>query len=131
MANLYPYFYCDDARMQADFYVKALNAEVISVQLFDQMPDVPEELKGKVMHLTLQACGHTFFMAEGGKDAIQNGNQLDLTLEFATEQEARAAFEGLSDGGQVLMPFEKMFWGAMFGRIVDPFGVRWQIATES
>nr|WP_309568669.1 hypothetical protein [Paenibacillus sp. sptzw28] len=28
------------------------------------------------------------------------------------------------------MPFERMFWGTMFGRLEDPFGVRWQIATE-
>lgn len=34
-------------------------------------------------------------------------------------------------GGKVMMPFERMFWGAMFGRVEDPFGVRWQISTES
>jgi PhnB protein len=31
----------------------------------------------------------------------------------------------------VMMPFERMFWGTMFGRLKDPYGVRWQIATRS
>lgn len=28
------------------------------------------------------------------------------------------------------MPFEKQFWGSMSGMVEDPFGIRWQIATE-
>ncbi|HKT52962.1 MAG TPA: glyoxalase/bleomycin resistance/extradiol dioxygenase family protein [Caulobacteraceae bacterium] len=30
-------------------------------------------------------------------------------------------------GCQVAMPFQKMFWGDLWGQVVDPFGVRWGI----
>jgi len=36
----------------------------------------------------------------------------------------------ISEQGKVLLPFEKQFWGSMFGIVEDHFGIRWQIATE-
>lgn len=56
---------------------------------------------------------------------------MDLVLEFADENEARRAFAGLSEGGEILMPFALQFWGAMSGMVVDMFGVRWQITVEN
>jgi PhnB protein len=131
MAKLYPYIFSEDARKQAAFYAEALGGEVISIKTFGEMPNASEEMKDKVMHLVLSAVGQHFFMADSVMAPMQQGNQIDLTLEFATEEEARKVFEGLAQGGKVIMPFDRMFWGAMFGRVEDPFGVRWQIATEA
>jgi PhnB protein len=130
MPKLQPYIFSDDARKQAQFYVEALKGEIVSVQTFGEAPQAGEENKDKVMHLVLQAAGLQLFMADSVSRPIQPGNQIDLTIIFTSDEEAREAFEGLSQGGQVLMPFERMFWGTMFGRVVDPFGIRWQIATE-
>jgi uncharacterized glyoxalase superfamily protein PhnB len=33
-------------------------------------------------------------------------------------------------GAEAAMPPTDMFWGDRFGRVVDPFGVRWGIATH-
>ena len=79
------------------------------------------------MHLVLQVGGLHIFLADS--TSIVSGNQLDLTLEYGTEEEARAIFAGLAEGGSVIMAFERMFWGTMFGRVQDPYGVRWQIVT--
>ncbi|WP_349408334.1 VOC family protein [Pseudalkalibacillus sp. SCS-8] len=130
MANLYPYIFSEDARKQSEFYAQALNGEVVSVQTFEQAPDVNPELKDKVMHLTLSAADQIFFMADSVQEPVQLGTQLNLVLEYKTEDEARTVFENLSEGGKILMPFEKMFWGAMFGRVEDKFGLTWQITTE-
>jgi PhnB protein len=129
MAKLYPYIFSEDARKQAEFYAQALNGEIVNVLTFAEAPNMPEELKDKVMHLVLQAAGITFFMADAVED-VERGTALDLTLEFSTEEEARNAFTKLSEGGKVIMPFEKAFWGAMFGRVEDKYGIRWQIVTE-
>ncbi|WP_261130509.1 VOC family protein [Bacillus sp. Marseille-Q3570] len=130
MANLYPYIFSEDAKRQADFYAQALKGEVVSVQTFDQAPGSPPEIAEKVMHLTLQVAGHIFFMADAVREPVHKGSNLNLVLEYRSEDEAREAFDGLSEGGKVLMPFEKVFWGAMFGRLEDQYGVTWQIATE-
>jgi PhnB protein len=131
MAKLYPYIYCEDAKQQAQFYAEALGGEIVSVQTFAEMPDASEDIKNRVMHLVLKVADLQFFMADSVHEPIGRGNGLDLTIEFKTEEAARQAFEGLSKGGNVFMPFERMFWGTMFGRLVDPYGVRWQVATES
>lgn len=81
------------------------------------------------MHLVLKACGLTFYMADS--DRVERGGGLDLTLEFGTDAEAEEVFTALSEGGKVLMPLQRMFWGTMFARIEDVYGVRWQIATVS
>ena len=82
------------------------------------------------MHLVLKFAEQTIYMADNGTSTVQRGNGMDLTLEVATEEEGRMIFDKLSEGGSVIMPFERMFWGTMFGRLEDPFGVRWQIYTE-
>ncbi|NDI34982.1 VOC family protein [Chengkuizengella sediminis] len=131
MAKLYPYIFSNDARKQAEFYVHALKGEIINVQTYSDAPNAAaEEIKDKVMHLVFQVAGIHFFMADSVMEPVQSGNQMDLTLEFETEEAARNAFENLSNEGNVLMPFEKMFWGSMFGRLEDSFGVRWQITTK-
>jgi PhnB protein len=131
MAKLYSYIYSEDARGQAEFYAKALGGEIESVRTFADAPQASDDIKDKVMHLVLKAAGLTFYMADNVMEPIRRGNGLDLTLEFASEEEARRAFEGLSQGGKVMMPFQRMFWGTMFGRAEDPYGVRWQVVTES
>ncbi|MEX1031311.1 MAG: VOC family protein [Paenibacillaceae bacterium] len=127
MAKLSPYIYSEDARQQAEFYVKALRGEIISIKTYADMPHAPEEMKDQVMHLVLKVGEQQFYLADSSM--IQSGNQIDITLEFDTESEAILTFAGLSEGGEVIMPFEKMFRGTMFGRVEDPYGVRWQIAT--
>lgn len=42
-----------------------------------------------------------------------------------------AAFQrALDAGAKVTMPLQDMFWGDRFGRVVDPFGLGWGIATH-
>lgn len=56
-----------------------------------------------------------------------NTNFISVTAE--DEQEAKSLFTNLSEGGQVMVPLEKMFWGDLFGQFVDQFGVQWMISA--
>ncbi|MGE5379644.1 MAG: VOC family protein [Methylocystaceae bacterium] len=131
MANLYPYIYCDNAKEQADFYVKALAGEILMVKTFAELPNAPidQHLKDKIMHLRLRAAGLMFFMSDSIQEPVERGNGMDLTLEFQNEEEAGRVFEGLAAGGTVIMPLAKQFWGSMSGRVKDPYGICWQITT--
>ncbi|MFJ7744705.1 hypothetical protein [Peribacillus sp. NPDC097295] len=40
-------------------------------------------------------------------------------------------FEGLSEGGTVLMPLYSTPWSASFGMLVDKFGVMWKFNSEA
>ncbi|UII56155.1 VOC family protein [Cytobacillus spongiae] len=128
--KLYPYIFSENAREQAEFYAEVLNGEILSIQTFENAPQASEDIKDKVMHLVLKVGEQTFFMADQVMESLERGNGMDLVLEFKSEEEARRVFEGLSKDGEVQMPFDKMFWGKMFGRTKDRFGVAWQITTE-
>ena len=44
---------------------------------------------------------------------------------------ADATFDrAVKAGAQSTMPLADMFWGDRYGRLTDPFGVRWGIATH-
>lgn len=131
MAKLSPYIFSQNARKQAEFYTQALNGEILDIKTFAEAPGSNEADKDRVMHLVLKVGDQTIYMADNGTTPVERGNGMDLTLEVSTEEEGKAIFAKLSEGGKVIMPFERMFWGTMFGRLEDPFGVRWQISTES
>jgi len=130
MAKLTPYFYSEDARTQANFYVEALGGEIGHVMTYGQAPGTEEALKDKIIHMSFTAGGVNFFIADAMHEPPISSGGFDLSLEFPTDEEAHQAFAKLSAGGKVIMPLEKQFWGSLFGRIEDKFGIKWQVTTE-
>ena len=88
-----------------------------------------------VMHVALPILGGHVLM---GTDAVESmglsltaGNNFSINLQPDTRAEADALFAALSEGGQVKMPLQDMFWGDYFGQLVDRFGVQWMINCSS
>jgi len=61
------------------------------------------------------------------------GNNFSISIHPESLKEGQKLFNGISTGGTVVMPLEKMFWGAFFGLATDKFGVQWMVnyAEES
>jgi hypothetical protein len=57
------------------------------------------------------------------------GNNFYISLDADSEQEAQRLFDGLSAGGRVEMPLQKMFWCALWSCFADKFGVQWMVIT--
>lgn len=55
------------------------------------------------------------------------GDNMHINLSPDGEEQGRQIFNSLSEGGQVTVPFEKTFWDAHFGMLVDKFGVQWMV----
>ncbi|MCQ6563901.1 VOC family protein [Paenibacillus mendelii] len=130
MAKQTTYIMSEDARAQAEFYTYALGGEILSVMTHGQLPEAKEELKDKVVNLSLMAGGINFLMSDSVFEPIIRGNAINLSLEFTTDAEARDAFDKLAEGGKVKCPLEPAFWGALYGHIEDKYGVMWMITTE-
>ncbi|MBB2483058.1 VOC family protein [Bacillus sp. APMAM] len=130
MAKHTTYIMSEDARAQAEFYIHALGGEILSIMTHGQLPEAKEEIKDKVVNLSLMAGGINFLMSDSVFEPIIQGNAINLCLEFPTEAEAREAFDKLAEGGKVKCPLEPAFWGALYGHIVDKYGVMWMITTE-
>ncbi len=83
------------------------------------------------MHISLPISDETVLMGSDSSEAFGpspvQGSNITLSVNAASEAEAKRIFEGLSAGGKVLMPLEKTFWGALFGMLIDKFAIHWMI----
>jgi PhnB protein len=95
-----------------------------------EMP-MPEHAKDKVMHVAFPISKETMLLgsdvvAEFGH-SIHMGDNIALSINTDSTEEADKLFNGLSAGGKVTMPMNKTFWGAYFGMFTDKFGINWMV----
>lgn len=94
-------------------------------------PPVADELKKLVLHVELPITANHILMGtdapeEMGFKVVQ-GNNMHISLEPDTREEAERLFNELSIDGNITMPLQDMFWGAYFGSFTDKYGINWMI----
>lgn len=91
-----------------------------------KMP-VSDEWQNKIMHgtLTIREDIPLFVADSWTEDRGTINNNVFVHVEFDSEEELRKAFDALSAGGKVNMPVDKKFWGAVYGDLVDKYGIGW------
>ncbi|MBV7408705.1 VOC family protein [Maritimibacter sp. DP1N21-5] len=124
-----PYvFLKDTARAAFTFWGEVFGATPEIMPAGDMFPDNPEG----VMHAALKVGDGWIY----GSDDL-SGNPVapmagcNIHVSFPTVEEARAAFDKLSQGGEIRMPLEKSFWAPAFGTLSDRFGVRWMVSADA
>lgn len=124
---------CEEA---FNFYKSVFGGDFPYVGKFKDMPPAEgDHFSGvdpeKIMHISLPISKETTLMGSdvGGEWAKHTvvGNNVQLSVNAESEEEARRIFDGLAAGGQVTMPLDKTFWGALFGMLVDKFGIYWMV----
>lgn len=96
----------------------------------DNNPPITEGDGEKIMHISLPIGGESILMGSDSNAAsgkIKMGDNISLSINTGSSEEADRLFNGLSAGGVVKMPMEKTFWGAYFGMFIDKFGIHWMI----
>jgi len=81
----------------------------------------------KIMHSQLTTEHGLVLMASDVPNSMemQEGSNCNISLSGDDEAALRGMWDGLTDGGTVVMPLEKAPWGDTFGHCVDRFGVPW------
>lgn len=91
----------------------------------------------RLIHGELTLDGHRLFVcnefspSEGGtckSPQTLGGTGVRITLQV-DDADAVAA-KAVSAGGRVSMPVQDVFWGARYGKVVDPFGHEWGINQQ-
>ena len=124
-----PYLTVDEGEAAISFYEKAFGAELLFKQLADD---------GKrVLRASLALNGGMVFLSDdfpemrGGDHAGQTpkafGAPVHMHLQVVDVDVAVARAE--EAGAFVEMPVQNMFWGDRYGRVRDPFGHVWAMAT--
>lgn len=139
MATINPYLTfngnCEEA---FNFYRSVFSGEFAYVGRFSEMPptdgqELTESDKNRIMHISLPISEETILM---GSDTtaqygdISQGQNVALSINTKTKEEADKLFSGLSSGGTVTMPIADTFWGAYFGMFTDKFGIHWMVNCD-
>ncbi len=129
-----PYLTFDGTAAEAlAFYAEVLDGQLLFSQTFGDSPmsaDVPPEFHGRLMHATLQLPSGELMASDTAGPFDGPMRSCALSLPYTDVDKGRAAFEALSAGGQVTMPFAKTFWAAGFGMLTDRFGVAWIVNCD-
>jgi PhnB protein len=120
-----PYLVVRDAARAIDFYRKAFGAKEVTrlngpdgkiahaeIQIGDSMIMLADEMPGSGARSPRALGGSTseLFLYVDNVDPIFN--------------------QAVSAGAKVEMPLDDMFWGDRYGKLTDPFGHSWSLATH-
>ena len=120
-----PYLTIRGAAKAIEFYKQAFSAQ----ELF-RMPG-PD---GKIMHAEiLIGDSHIMLADESPKGETKSPQSLNGSTSgiFLYVEDVDTLFkQAQKAGAKETQPLENMFWGDRFGKLTDPFGHRWMLATH-
>jgi uncharacterized glyoxalase superfamily protein PhnB len=122
--SIIPNLVCVNASEAIDFYKKVFGA---TEKMRAPGPG------GKIMHAELLIRNTVVFVNDPMDPSALSGPEPKVrpTQLFVYVEDADAVFgRALTAGARASMPLQDMFWGDRFGKIVDPFGHEWNIATH-
>ena len=126
MPTLTPHLHFNgNAREAVEWYRRALGAEL-------QGEMVPSPDGEGIMHAMLR-IGESPFMAADVWPGWEKGPEQSTSVGmWIYVEDCDSLWERAmkSDGATVLMPMADMFWGDRMGKLKDPFGHAWSIATQ-
>ncbi len=128
-SRLNPYLTFDgNAREAMQFYHSVFGGQ-LQIDTFGDFGSSDPAIADKVMHAMLTTDRGYILMASDTAPgmAYNPGNTITCSLSGDQGEGLEEAWEKLSDGGTVTMPFEKQMWGDLYGMCIDRFGVPWMV----
>ena len=124
--SITPHLVCRNAAQAIAFYQKAFGAETVMVH---KMPD------GKVMHAALALGEATVFLCDEfdqgcGSRSPETLGGTPIVIHLEVDDCDKWFERAVAAGCTVTMPLQDQFWGDRYGKIEDPFGHHWSIATH-
>jgi PhnB protein len=124
--TLTPFLTVRDAARAIEFYKQAFGAVERGVM---KGPD------GKIMHAELKIGDSIIILSdefpEFGSVSPQTVGGSGMGLHIYLDGVDAAFDRAVKAGAQVEMPVMDQFWGDRYGKLKDPFGHKWSIATHT
>jgi len=123
--TLTPFLTVRDAARAIEFYKQAFGATERGVA---KGPD------GKVMHAEIKIGDSIIMMSdefpEFGSLSPESVGNTSMGLHIYVEDVDASFDRAVKAGAKVEMPVMDQFWGDRYGRLKDPFGHKWSLATH-
>lgn len=134
MDAIKPYIMVKNANEALAFYQKVFGAEVIEHNKYEksigEQAGFPDDFdyENSTMHVGFRIGGHALYMADDVQNNLQDRGRVDVMYEPSTREEIEVVYKrALDEGAEVDQELQETFWGAVFARFHDPFGVTWQL----
>ena len=125
MHTVTPHLVCAGAAEAIEFYKKAFNAVEAG-----RIPG-PE---GKLMHAHIRIGDSPVLLVdefpEWGVFSPKTLKGSPVTIHLYVEDVDAFTQRAVAAGAKVTMPLEDTFWGDRYGKLEDPFGHHWSVATH-
>jgi PhnB protein len=125
MHSVTPHLVCAGAAKAIEFYKSAFGAT--------EQGRLPG-LDGRIMHAALRIGDSTVMLAdempEWGSLGPKTLKGSPVTIHLYVEDADAFVERAVKVGAKVTMPVAEQFWGDRYGKIEDPFGHHWSVATH-
>jgi len=122
-----------DCEAAFKFYERCLGGQLGAIFRYAGTPlanQVPADWSDKVMHGSVTVGDQVLMGGDVAPDRYEEPKGFSMSLHIKRTADAERVFHELAKGGRVVMPLEKTFWAALFGMLVDRFGIPWLINCE-
>ncbi len=117
-----------NCREAMQFYCQCLGGE-LTLQTIEESPlaeKMPASMKDLILHASLKRGDMEILASDMvAEEGLIKGNAVSLMLDCSTEEDIKAAYISLSEGGKATHELELTFFGALFGDLVDRYGNHW------
>lgn len=132
MLGVSPYIaFKGTCRQAIDFYKTALGAELLFSQTFGESPMASMGPAEKIMHATIKVGSATIMMCDDPRGGESGAGNITLAIGLNDAERAKQIFDGLAEGGSIIMPLAKTFWAEAFGVVTDKFGIKWMVNCDA
>jgi PhnB protein len=118
-----------NARQALEFYKEVFDGELSDLRTYAETGhDKSPEAADMLIHGRFKK-GDLFFMVSDAfpGNPITVGSNISLTLDFESEEEIQKIYGALRENGQVYMELQDTFWGAKYAKVIDQFGIIWDL----
>jgi PhnB protein len=125
MHSVTPHLVCAGAADAIEFYKEAFNAVETA-----RLPGP----NGKLMHAAVRIGDSTVMLVDESPDWGCFGPKAlkgsPVTIHLYVDDVDAVVDQAVRAGAKITMPIEDMFWGDRYGKLEDPFGHQWSVATH-
>jgi PhnB protein len=121
---------CDEA---FEFYAKTFAGTITFKQTHGESPmkdQVGADWQDKIMHVTLAVGDNVIMGSDAPPTHYGAPRGIYVSIRIADPAEGERVFNALAENGNVNLPFQKTFWSAGFGMVVDRFGIPWMVNCD-
>lgn len=129
---LHPYIHFQGTCAEAlAFYAEVFGAPPAKAMRYNEVPGAGFD-STRIIHAQLDIAGGTL-MASDFPEGVEGDPQkaVTITATLPSVEDARARYDALLQGGDVIHAFGPSFFSEGFGMLRDRFGTHWIVMKES